>query len=266
MIGDLWPVVLVLSLLILAGFAFLVYELRRRAVAGLLPPERPRALPRSRQPGDVLRRTTGRAGVTGAAIALVGVVGVVALTVAIARLGLRPLEWLGAGLMLSAAVGYAALLLQRTWTRGRRGVVLLDLGPRRPRSRLLTAAVVEALLGFALALLLLLTGILRHASLARQVYMGASVGFCLSASLLCFFLAFSRLQACAAGVWLGGGLLKWDRLESYTWEEDVLWLRLRSRPSGGGQVGIVVAPEHREALESIVSARLPAAPARTEPA
>ena len=69
-----------------------------------------------------------------------------------------------------------------------------------------------------------------------------------------FLLTFAldRQQIREKGIWFLGGLIKWDKIDSYDWDEDFLLVQKKVRFPFGAKVRIRVPPEHKDSVEELL--------------
>jgi hypothetical protein len=103
-------------------------------------------------------------------------------------------------------------------TRNAGGTILLDCGPHPMKWFLLPAAVFVFLSGLGLGVTELFHG-------ARGLTMVAAVLYIMLA-IWNLLQALSRVQVREKGIWHHGGLLRWEKIESYEWR-DVFGCTLR---------------------------------------
>ncbi|MCY2990437.1 MAG: hypothetical protein NTY19_21550 [Planctomycetota bacterium] len=155
---------------------------------------------------------------------------------------------LSASFALAFAVLWCLIFLAFVWTwlYGRRsaGRVLLDCGPHPTRKLFLFHAVLFLLLG--------LTGGFSVSSVSKLLGIAGPV-FGVSFAAYWLIMATGRLQVRENGLWQYYGLLRWNKIASYRWAEDATLL-VRSKGSSAWFHGALpVPPEHRQAVEELLS-------------
>ena len=153
------------------------------------------------------------------------------------------------------AVSYCVLL----YTREAAGRTVLDLGPSPYRKGFLWSG---ACFLFLVVFRLFIVGIKviegRNINI-DVVDMLSLIMMTVSAVFLLTF-ALDRQQIREKGIWFLGGLIKWDKIDSYDWDEDFLLVQKKVRflvqkkvrfPFGA-KVRIRVPPEHKDSVEELL--------------
>ena len=128
------------------------------------------------------------------------------------------------------------------WIYGRQtgGQVVLDCGPHPMRKLFLINAVNFLFLG-ALGI--------------------AAPVFGISFALYWVIMATGRLQMRETGIWQYWGLLRWSKIDTYSWANDcTLLLKTKGALSSLGRGALPVPPEHKEAVEQLLQKHCPVRP------
>ena len=197
-----------------------------------------------------MTKTTYARGAKNALICGIGVlVCGLTLAVGISCVSGKPLsESIGLAFMLFSAV--TAVLFFGIWIYHRQvaGQVELDCGTHPARKLFFISAVL--LMGFSL------TSFGSRWQILSPIF-GASC------SIFYLFLATGRLQMREAGIWCYWELLRWDKIESYTWAADntLLFTTKRVLPLLN-QGALSVAPELKAAVEESLRKHFPSSTAQ----
>lgn len=138
------------------------------------------------------------------------------------------------------------------WIYGRQtgGQVVLDCGPHPARKLFLINAVIFLFLG--------VTGGFAGTSAASKV-LGPVFG--ISFTLYWVIMATGRLHMRETGIWLYWSLLRWSKIDSYSWANDcTLLLKTKGALSSLGRGALPVPPEHKEAVEQLLQKHCPVRP------
>jgi hypothetical protein len=129
------------------------------------------------------------------------------------------------------------------------GPVLLDLG-RPQQARFLVP--VTAFLAIFVAVVVvfdLVTGQVHFENVAKWLFFSSII-------VLNAFSTLSRMQIREQGVLMGGDLLRWKKIEGYTWEEDkrnVLTLRVKTPFSLFAKRSIPIPPVYRDQVDTLLA-------------
>jgi len=151
--------------------------------------------------------------------------------------------------------GFIIVWFFAAWMYGRQtgGQVILDCGPHPTRKLFLINAVIFLFLG--------VTGGLAGTSAASKVLGIAAPVFGISFALYWVIMATGRLQMRETGIWQYWSLLRWSKIDTYSWADDcTLLLETKGVMSSLGQGTLPVPPEHKEAVEQLLQMHCPIRP------
>ena len=149
------------------------------------------------------------------------------------------------------------------YRKGAAGRTVLDLGPSPYRKSLLWSAACFLPLGvFNVVLVVFNVGYDLGKGRNINIDVVDMLGFIAMTVSAVYFLALAldRLQIWEKGIWFFGGLIKWDKIDSYDWDEDFLLVQKKVRflvqkkvrfPFGA-KVRIRVPPEHKDSVEELL--------------
>lgn len=148
--------------------------------------------------------------------------------------------------------GFIIVWFVAAWIYGRQsgGRVILDCGPHPTRKLFLINAVIFLFLG--------VTGSLAGTSAASMDPGIAGPVFGISFALYWVIMATGRLQMRETGIWQYWSLLRWSRIDTYSWANDcTLLLKTKGALSSLGRGALPVPPEHKEAIEKLLQEHCP---------
>ena len=105
--------------------------------------------------------------------------------------------------------------------------------------------------------MLIVAAIMCIAALGMIVEENVRGYFWLALGALVLYQGLRRVEIRERGIsYPSTGILRWNRIESYQWEDDTLTVKVRRRPPFFPDVSWRVSPEHKEALEKILTHRV----------
>jgi hypothetical protein len=164
--------------------------------------------------------------------------------------------------------GVAMLVFYGTWLYGRSagGRVALDCGPHPTRTMFLAMAVLISISVLSMGLIDGLEFIGRwideEATSTSSFFSIGAFVFLMLTVPFDLIMASGRLQVRENGIWPYCGLVRWNKIVSYSWANDGTLL-IRARKSffswTGGTLPVSVPPERKQAVEELLAKHCPAA-------